>query len=90
MSCGFPQRAFGEEIHGDGKSGECIEGIRDIMKGICWSIYRDESLKRKWFEKLGLNEMNEKEFKKWMTRIDGSGEMVNGCRMCLEVWRELE
>src|SRR5579862_7934122 len=39
VSCGFPQKAFGESIHEDVRTGECEEGMRDIMKGICWGVY---------------------------------------------------
>jgi hypothetical protein len=88
VTCGFPQRAFEEEIHGNVTTGECEEGMRDVMKGVCWSVYRTKELKNRWFRKMELKEMNEKEFMKWMTRMDESGEMNNGCRVTLEVWRD--
>ena len=88
VSCGFPQKAFGESIHGDVRTGECEEGMRDIMKGICWGVYREKRSEMRVFEELGIKEdINEEEFKKWISEMDVSGEMNNGCRMVLEVWR---
>jgi len=88
VSCGFPQKAFGENIHGDVRTGECEKGMRDIMKGICWGVYREKRNEMRVFEELGIKEdINEEEFKKWISEMDVSGEMNNGCRMVLEVWR---
>src|SRR2546421_12388375 len=56
VSCGFPQKAFGEVIHGDVRTGECEEGIRDIMKGICWGIYREKRADSGLFKRLGIKE----------------------------------
>ena len=64
VSCGFPQKAFGENIHGDVRTGECEKGMRDIMKGICWGVYREKRNEMRVFEELGIKEdMNEEEFK---------------------------
>jgi len=88
VSCGFPQVAFGESIHGDVRTGECEQGMRDLMKGICWGLYREKRNERDVFNKLGIDEdISEEEFKKWISEMDISGEMNNGCRMILEVWK---
>jgi hypothetical protein len=86
MSCGLPQKAFGEHIHGNVYSGECEYGLRDIMKGICWKIFREDGLREKYIPEFGKGE--EDRFKGWLFEMDISGEMINGCRMMLNVWRE--
>jgi len=87
-SCGLPQRLFGEEIHGDVLTGECKDGLRDLMKGICWRVYRVRELKDKYLGGVGDEIRNEEDYKKWLNRLDTSGEMINGCRLMLNIWRE--
>ena len=54
MNCGLPQRAFGDEIHGNVESGKCEDGLRDLMKGICWKVFRDDELNRKYLKEDGV------------------------------------
>jgi len=88
FKCGFPQKAYGEDIHGNVRTGECEIGLRDIISGGCWVIYREE----KWLKNYFLNKKilwkNEEEYLDWLGRLEFGGEMVNGVRIILECWRE--
>ena len=88
VSCGFPQQCFGEEIHGNVMTGECEEGMKDLMKGVCWRVFRVKELKEKYLEEKGIKIDKEEEYKKWIVDLDTSGEMINGCRLMLNVWRD--
>ena len=62
FTCGFPQTAYGEPIHGNFETGECKdeEELRDIIPCICWQVFRNIELKKKY-----LNEnLKEDVFKK--------------------------
>jgi len=87
MTCGLPQMAFNEIIHGNIQTGECEEGLRDIVKGICWGIFRDEHLREKYLT--AIFDVDEKDFKEWMKEMDESMEMTNGVRLMLTVWRDI-
>ena len=86
MTCGLPQMAFKEIIHGNIQTGECEEGLKDIVKGICWGIFRDEHLREKYLT--AIFGVDEKEFKEWMKEMDESMEIINGVRLMLTVWRD--
>jgi len=86
MTCGLPQMAFNEIIHGNIQTGECEEGLKDIVKGICWGIFRDEHLREKYLT--AIFGVDEKEFKEWMKEMDESMEIINGVRLMLTVWRD--
>jgi hypothetical protein len=89
LSCGFPQKAFNETIHGDVGTGECESGLKDGMKGGCWRIWRSEELRLKYlFDCLDECRSSE-QFKVWLGQMDLSGEMINGCRLMLRVYRDL-
>jgi len=88
MTCGFPQILFGERIHGDIGTGECEKGLRDLMKGVCWGVYRDVKLKEKYLKDDGSEIVEEEKYKEWIIRMDTSGEMINGCRFMLNIWRD--
>jgi len=78
--------AFNEIIHGNIQTGECEEGLKDIVKGICWGIFRDEHLREKYLT--AIFGVDEKEFKEWMKEMDESMEIINGVRLMLTVWRD--
>jgi hypothetical protein len=86
VTCGFPQRFFDEKIHGDMRTGECELGFRDLMKGLCWRVYRVAELREKYLSGV-KNIEKELDYKGWLSLMDTSGEMVNGCRLMLNVWR---
>lgn len=86
-TCGLPQRAYGKDIHGNVRTGECEEGLRDIVRGGCWAVYRSEKWLRMWLGMEGLEWMDEGEFKRWIGEVEESGEMVNGAQLMMEVWR---
>jgi len=88
MTCGLPQMAFGERIHGNVETGECEEGLKDMVKGICWGIFRDSELKGRYL--LGIFNGDEGEFKRWIVEMDESMEITNGVRLMLRVWRDIE
>jgi len=87
VSCGFPQILFGEHIHGNVESGECSGGLKDLIKGVCWRVFRVKELREKFLEGKGVPS-EEDGYKKWISQLDTSGEMINGCRLMLNVWRE--
>ena len=87
MTCGLPQMAFNEIIHGNIQTGECEEGLKDMVKGICWGIFRDEHLREKYLTAI-FGVLDEKEFKEWMKEMDESMEIINGVRLMLTVWRD--
>jgi len=64
MTCGLPQIAFGESVHGNRETGECEEGMKDLIKGCCWAIYRDNHLKNKYLT--GVFNGDEGKFKEWI------------------------
>ncbi|TMI78936.1 MAG: hypothetical protein E6H10_16205 [Bacteroidetes bacterium] len=78
--------AFNEIIHGNIQTGECEEGLKDMVKGICWGIFRDEHLREKYLT--AIFGVDEKEFKEWMKEMDESMEIINGVRLMLTVWRD--
>jgi hypothetical protein len=88
FKCGLPQRAYGEFIHGDNEIGECEEGLRDLMKGICWFVFRDFELREKYLSGLSSDEMNIEGFRRWLGRLEEDCEVVNGVRLMLRVWRD--
>jgi hypothetical protein len=90
VSCGFPQTAFKERIHGNKMTGECESGLRDLMKGACWGVFRDVKLKEKYLSGIGAEVDSEEGYKKWLVKLDTSGEMINGCRLMLDIWRDWE
>ena len=90
MTCGFPQRLFGERIHGNAETGECEDGLKDLMKGACWKVYRDEKLREQYLKEVESEIKNEMDYKKWIVGLDTSGEMVNGCRLVLNIWRDMK
>ena len=90
-TCGFPQRLFGERIHGDIGTGECEKGLKDLIKGVCWGIFRRsemKEMKKKYLETVGMNMEDEERYKEWLNDLDRSGEMLNGCRLLLNIWRD--
>ena len=86
VSCGLPQMAFNEKIHGKVETGECEEGLKDIVKGVCWGIFRDEYLKAQYLT--DLFDGDEDAFKQWMKEMDDNMEMTNGVSLMLKVWRD--
>lgn len=88
FKCGLPQRAYGKDIHGDVRTGECEEGLRDIVGGGCWVLYGGESWLRRWFEGRGLEWKREDEYREWISSTEEEGEMINGVRVILEAWRD--
>ena len=88
LTCGFPQKCFDEVIHGDIRTGECEEGLMDLIKGVCWRIFRDGKLNSKYLEGLGDEVGDKEKYRLWLARMDTSGEMTNGCRLMLNIWRE--
>src|SRR5579859_6023527 len=85
--CGLPQRAFGEHIHGDADTGECEAGLEDVMKGICWRVFRDSILQERYLGDEIKWDRTEEWFRRWIAGADMSGEMTNGCKLMLRVWR---
>ena len=88
FKCGLPQRAYGKDIHGDVRTGECEEGLRDIVRAGCWTLYRGESWLGRWFEEWELEWKTEDEYREWMSSMEEEGEMINGVRVILEAWRD--
>jgi len=80
----------GEVIHGDSGTGACEDGMSYLMLGICWKVYRNEDLRRKYLKDEMKEIESEEKFGEWMIRNDQSGEMLNGCRLMLNVWRDYE
>jgi hypothetical protein len=87
VTCGLPQMAFGENIHGNIETGECEEGLKDLVKGCCWGIFRDQGLREKYL--VNVFNGDERRFKDWMKEMDESREMTNGVSLMLMVWREM-
>lgn len=87
-SCGLPSRAYGEEIHRNIRTGECEAGLRDVIKGSIWCLYRSERWLRTWFRKEGLEWMGYEEFKEWSAVREGDGEVINGVRLAIAAWRD--
>lgn len=85
VSCGLPQMVFTEKIHGNMETGECEDGLKDMIKGGCWGIFRDEELKGKYLK--NIFDGDEAEFKEWLVKMDESREMTNGVRLMVDVWR---
>ena len=79
-------------IHGNRETGECEEGLRDIVKGVCWRVLRNECLRKKYLEKMGLKSEidGDESYGRWLAGLDEGGEMVNAVRLCLNVWKELK
>lgn len=86
--CGLPCRAYGEEIHGVMATAECEEGLRDIIVGSYWHLYRNEGWISLWFSESGLGWMSEDEFKEWVVRKEGEFDIVNGVRLVIAAWRD--
>jgi hypothetical protein len=89
-TCGFPHRANGKDIHGNATTGECEDGLRDILKGGCWWLYRDKRWLKDWSERVGVSWSDEDEFKRWIETREEEGEILNGVRLILEAWREVK
>ena len=89
VSCGFPQKAFHEVIHGNVETGECEQGLGDAMKGAVWRIWRDEELREKYLKEYESEVETEDKFREWITRLDETGEFINGCRLMLIVYKDL-
>src|SRR5271169_5943847 len=92
FTCGLPQKAYGKVIHGTVTTGECEAGLRDVVRGGCWTLYRDEKDKkwlRQWFERRGCEWKNEIQFREWTLEMEEEGEITNGVRILLEAWRDL-
>jgi len=70
MTCGLPQRLFGEQIHGNVLTGECEPGLRDLMKGVCWRIFRKPALKEKYLLGMEGDIESEEDYKRWILRLD--------------------
>jgi hypothetical protein len=87
-TCGLPQKVYQEIIHGNIELGECENGLRDLMKGICWRVFREDELRWKYLSDVGGLYWTEDEFKHWLVRLDLRGEMINGTRLMLNVWRD--
>lgn len=79
--------AFSESIHGDVATGECEEGLKDMVKGACWGIFRDSHLREKYL--MNTFDGNEDDFKKWIAELDESREIINGVKLILTAWREM-
>jgi hypothetical protein len=88
-TCGFPHKAYGKDIHGDVRTAECENGLRDILKGGCWWLYRSERWLQSWFERCGMDWKEEVDFKHWIETKEEEGEILNGVRVILEAWREI-
>ena len=84
-TCGLPQKLFGEHIHGDTMTGECGESISSLIRGISWYIYRDEELRSQYIEE---KFENDGKFREWLVRMDETGEILNGCRLLMNVWKD--
>jgi hypothetical protein len=65
----------------------CEDGLRDIVKGGLWYLYRSGTWLREWFESRGQGWMDEAKFKSWAETKEEEGEIVNGVRVVLEAWR---
>jgi len=89
-SCGFPQQLFSENIHGNVETGECEKGLRDLIKRGCWRVFRDDKLREKYLENSGIEMETEEDYMKWLVRLYESGDMINGCRLMLMIWRKME
>jgi hypothetical protein len=87
VTCGLPQIMFSENIHGNTETGECEDGLKDIVKGLCWGIFRNDSLRRKYL--FNIFNGDEEEFKEWMKEMDESMEMTNAVSLMLTVWRDI-
>lgn len=59
-------------------TGECEEGLRDLVKGVCWYVFRDVELREKYMNELLLLELGVVGFRKWMGKLLGDYELVNG------------
>lgn len=87
-TCGLPQNAYNEYIHGNSMIGECSDGLRDLVKGVCWYVFRDEELREKYLGKLCREDIGMKGFRRWLGERSGDYELVNGVRLMLRVWRD--
>jgi len=87
-TCGLPQKAYGKDIHGKVMTGECEEGLRYVVRGGCWALYRSERWLKVWFESRGYEWKNESQFEHWFGKLEEEGEMINGVRVILEAWRD--
>ena len=87
-TCGLPQKLYEEVIHGVVETGECQNGLIDLMKGICWRVFRVRELREKYLRRIGGLRWTEVEFRSWLQSLDLRGEMLNGTRLMLNVWRD--
>jgi hypothetical protein len=86
----LPQKAYGKDIHGNVRTGECSDGqgLRDIVRGGCWALYRSETWSRGWLLKEGWEWMSEEEYREWIGEMEFEGEITHGVRMILSAWRD--
>jgi hypothetical protein len=89
FKCWLPHQAWGLDIHGDIKTAACEDGLRDLVKGGCWRLFRDETWLREWMQKRGMSWKEETEFKSWIEDREEEGEILNGVRVVLEAWRDI-
>jgi hypothetical protein len=88
-TCGLPQKAYGKDIHGNVRTGECsdVVGLRDIVRGGCWALYRREIWLRMWLNGKNIQWMSEERFREWIGLMEFEGEITNGVRTILCAWR---
>jgi hypothetical protein len=61
--------------------------MKDLMNTICWKVFRDNELNEKYLEEEGVIIEEEEDFKRWIVQRDMNREMINRCRLMLNVWR---
>lgn len=86
-TCGLPQRLYGEHIHGNVATGNCDLDLYHHLKIVCWIVYWRENLREKY---LGGDIGGPDDFREWIGDRDEVEEMINGCRLMLNVWRDRE
>ena len=61
--------------------------LRDLMKEICWFIFRDFELREKYLNELSSDDMNVNEFRRWLECLEENYEIVNEIKLMLRIWR---
>jgi hypothetical protein len=63
-------------------------GLRDIVRGGCWGLYRSERWLREWLNGQNIEWMSEEEFREWIGVMEFEGEITHGVRLILCAWRD--
>jgi len=64
-------------------------GPQDGMKEAVWRVWRDPEVRLKCLKGHERETETEERFEAWLTRLDEAREFVNGCRLMLDVYKQV-